>query len=254
MESLNAREGRRPVLSFAVHKSAPARRLALAASLAGAALLSGCAGSRGGPIPYNVTSFGQPDSPATTGLEEDYRIAPLDTLHIAVFQVPDLSGDFQVDLTGNISMPLLGNVKAVDMTTAQLNQRLAQMLGAKYLQHPDVNVGVKSSTTRVVTVDGAVRQPGVFPVLGPLTLMQVIAQAHGADDGANPHRVAIFRRIQGQRMAAAFDLLTIRKGQAEDPRVYAGDIIIVDGSKVKGVWQTALQSLPLLAIFRPFGL
>jgi polysaccharide export outer membrane protein len=223
---------------------------------AGLALLTGCAGDKGGPIPYNVspTVFGQPDSPASTVLEEDYHIAPLDVLHITVFQVADLSGDFAVDLTGNITLPLLGNVRVVDMTTAQANQKLAQLYGARYLQHPDVNVGVKSSSTRVVTVEGSVRQAGVYPVTGPLTLIQVVALAHGTDEGANPHRIAIFRKIQGQRMAAAFDLTAIRRGQSEDPRIFAGDIVVVDGSKVKSIWQTILTSLPIIGLFRPLGL
>jgi polysaccharide export outer membrane protein len=217
-------------------------------------LLAGCAGTRGGPIPYNVQNFAAPDAPSTASLEEDYKIAPLDTLHINVFQVADLSGDYDVDLTGTISMPLIGSVKAVDLTTKQLDDRITHLLSAKYLQHPDVSVAVKSSSTRNVTVDGSVRQAGVFPVTGRLTLLQVIALAHGTDENANPHRVAVFRTIQGQRMAAAFDLSNIRRGQAEDPRIYAGDIVVVDGSKVKGVWQNVLQSIPLLAIFRPFGL
>lgn len=244
------RGGRRPVLSAAA--SAASRRFGHATLLASALVLSGCAGTRGGKIPYDVTNFGQPDQAKTASIEEDYRVAPLDVLHINVFQVPDLSGDFPVDLTGTITLPLLGNVKAVDMTTSQLNQKLAQMLGAKYLQHPDVNVAVKSSSTRVVTVDGAVRNAGQFAVTGPLTLVQVVALAHGTDDSANPHRVAVFRTIKGQRNAAAFDLTSIRRGEAEDPRIYAGDIVVVDGSKVKSIWQTVLTSLPLLSIFRPF--
>lgn len=243
--------GLRLALSAAV--SAPLRgRRALAPMLAATLILSACAGTKGGPIPYNVTNFGNPDSPASKVLEEDYRIAPLDVIHVSIFQVPDLSGDYQVDLTGTITLPLVGNVKVVDMTTQQVNQRLTQLYGARYLQHPDVNVGVKSSSTRVVTVDGAVRNAGQFPVTGPLTLVQVVALAHGTDESANPHRVAVFRTIQGQRMAAAFDLTAIRRGQAEDPRIFAGDIVVVDGSKVKSVWQTILTSLPIFTIFRPF--
>ena len=175
-------------------------------------------------------------------------------MHISVFQVNDLTGDYDVDLTGTISLPLIGSVKAVDLTTHQLDDRITEPLAAKYLQHPDVSVAVKSSSTRIVTVDGSVRAPGQFPVTSRLTLLQVVALAHGTDENANPHRVAVFRTIQGQRMAAAFDLSSIRRGQAEDPRIYSGDIVVVDGSKVKGVWQNILQSLPIFAIFRPFGL
>src|SRR5438309_1836911 len=130
MNLSNLRGAGRPALTAAA--SAASRPLGLAALLAGAMILTGCAATRGGKIPYNVANFSQPDSPATTAIEEDYRVAPLDVLHISVFQAPELSGDFPVDLTGTITMPLLGSVKAVDMTTSQLNQKLAQMLGARY--------------------------------------------------------------------------------------------------------------------------
>ncbi len=53
----------------------------------------------------------------------------------------DLSGDYDVDLTGHISMPLIGEVEAANLTTAQLDEQLTQKLGEKYLEHPDVSVG-----------------------------------------------------------------------------------------------------------------
>jgi polysaccharide biosynthesis/export protein len=221
-------------------------------ALCAALLLTGCAGTRGGPIDYNVENFGRPDTPPVLTLEDDYKIGPMDTLAVTVFQVPDLSGDFEVDLTGRIAMPLLGDVKAVDLTTAQLDERLTQALGAKYLQSPNVSVRIKSSTRRNLTVDGSVRQPGMYPVTGPMTLVQAIAMARGTDDSANPRRVAIFRQVGGQRMAAAFDLVSIRRGQMEDPKVYSGDIIIVDGSNVRAIQREVLTALPILGLFNPF--
>ncbi len=230
----------------------PASRLRFAvASVAVLAVLGGCAGTRGGPIAYNQ-DLAAPDAPQVLTLGEDYKIAPLDTIRVSVFQVPDLSGEFEVDLTGHIALPLLGSVKAVDMTTAQLDTMLTQRLGARYLQSPDVSVGVKSSSRRNVTVDGAVRQPGMFAVNGPMTLMQVIAQARGTDENANPRRVAIFRQVEGKRMAAAFDLTSIRRGEMEDPKIFAGDIVVVDGSNVRAIQREILTALPILGFFRPF--
>src|SRR5688500_11438522 len=79
-------------------------------------LLGGCAERRGGPIAYSPSSCGVPDAPTVVPLGAGYKIAPLDTLTIKVFKMPDLSGDFEVDLTGQISVPLIGSVTATDYT------------------------------------------------------------------------------------------------------------------------------------------
>ncbi len=215
-------------------------------------LLAGCAEKRGGPIPYDVKTFGAPDAPTVVPIEQGYRIAPLDTLSVKVFKMPDLSGDYEVDLSGQIGLPLIGSLRAVDLTTAELDERLTAKLGEKYLQNPDVSVGVKSSTRRNITVDGAVNRIGAVSVNGPTTLLQAIAQAGGPTTDANPRRVAVFRQINGQRQAAAFDLTSIRRGESPDPAVYAGDIIIVDGSSIKELQKKILGGLSIMQIFKPF--
>jgi polysaccharide export outer membrane protein len=214
--------------------------------------LAGCADKRGGPIPYDVSSFGTPDAPELVPLEAGYKIAPMDTVTVKVFKMPDLSGDYEVDLAGHISMPLIGEVPAYGLTTAQLDESLSRKLGEKYLENPDVSVGIKTSTRRSVTVDGAVNKAGSYPVYGPTTLMQAVAAASGTREDANARRVAIFRTIGGKRQAAAFDLTSIRRGESPDPQVYAGDIVVIDGSGVKAAQKQILNSLPILSIFRPF--
>jgi polysaccharide export outer membrane protein len=218
-------------------------------ALAGLALAA-CASSRGGPIPYNV-QLGAPDSEVVQTIEADYKLGPMDTVHVAVFQVQDLSGDFEIDLAGNIAMPLIGSVRAADLTTAQLDDAISRKLSEKYLQNPDVAVTLKASTRRTITVDGAVAHPGMFAINGPTTLIQAIAMAQGTTEAANPRRVAIFRQIQGKRSAAAFDLTSIRRGEMQDPPVYRGDIIVVDGDGVKKTTQQILQSIPILGLFNP---
>jgi len=216
----------------------------------GLLILAACADTRGGSIPYDKP-LAAPDEVTFQTLESDYKIAPMDKLAIKVFKMEDLTGDYDVDLAGNISMPLVGQIKAANLTTAQLDDQLTQKLGEKYLEHPDVSVAIKSSTAHVVTVDGAVREGGSFPVGGPTSLIRAIAMAKGTTEDANARRVAVFRTIGGQRQAAAFDLTSIRRGEAPDPQIYPGDIIVVDGSKVKAVQKQILQSIPLLAIFGP---
>lgn len=218
-----------------------------------AAALTACASTRGGPIPYDdAGKFRAPDAPTVATLESGYRISPMDTVSVKVFRMPDLSGDYQVDLTGQISMPLIGEVRAVDMTTAQLDDTLTKKFGEKYLENPDISVGVKESARRSVTVDGAVKNAGAYPAAGDITLMQAIALAGGVTEDSNARRIAVFRTIGGQRQAAAFDLVSIRRGQVTDPKIYPGDIIVVDGNGVKAAYRQIINSFPILSIFRPF--
>ena len=185
-------------------------------------------------------------------VESGYRIAPMDTVSVKVFRMPDLSGDYQVDLTGQISMPLIGEVRVVDMTTAQLDDQLTRKFGEKYLENPDISVGLKDSARRKITVDGAVKSAGAFPSSDQMSLMQAIALAGGVSEDANTRRIAVFRTIDGKRQAAAFDLASIRRGEVTDPKIYPGDIIVVDGSGVKAAYKQILNSFPILSIFRPF--
>lgn len=227
-----------------------APRLFALLAVSGAVLLSACADTRGGSIPYD-RPLAAPDEVRFQTLESNYRIAPMDKLSVKVFKMDDLSGDYDVDLAGNISLPLIGQIEAANLTTAQLDDQLTQKLGSKYLEHPDVSVAIKASTAHVVTIDGAVKEGGSFNVAGPISLIQAVAMAKGTSEDANARRVAVFRTVGGQRQAAAFDLTSIRRGQSPDPQIYPGDIVVVDGSSVKATQKAILQSIPLLSIFGP---
>jgi polysaccharide export outer membrane protein len=229
------------------------RSLVAALTVAAAFLTVSCADTRGGTIPYDRT-LATPDTPKIQALDANYKIAPLDKLTIKVFKSDDMSGDYDVDLAGHISLPLVGEVEAANLTTAELDSKLTDLLGQKYFENPDVSVAIKESTSHVVTVDGAVGQSGQFPVNGPMSLMQAVALAHGTTEDANPRRVAVFRTIDGQRQAAAFDLTAIRRGESTDPSIYAGDIVVVDGSRVKAVERQILSTIPVLTLFRPLAL
>ena len=229
------------------------RAIGVLAIAVAAVAAAGCAETRGGSIPYSVSGFGAPDAPTVAALDSGYRITPMDTLAVRVFGMNDITGDYQVDLRGNISLPLIGDVLAMNLTPVELDELLTRKYGEKYLENPDISVGIKQSAGRNVTVDGAVHRGGMFPVVGPMTLMQAVALAGGVDETtANPRRVAVFRTIGGQRQAAAFDLVSIRRGEMTDPPVYSGDIIVVDGSSIKETQKKIFQAFPLLTIFRPF--
>jgi polysaccharide export outer membrane protein len=219
-----------------------------------------CADTRGGSIPYD-RALAAPDDQKFQTLPQDYRIAPMDMVTIKLFgehatdvtaaTSSSISGDYAVDMAGHISLPLVGEVEAANLTTDQLDDKLTELLSQKYFEHPNVSVAIKSSTAHVVTLDGAVQQAGQYPVAGPLSLIQAVALARGTSDDANPRRVAVFRTIDGKRQAAAFDLTAIRRGEATDPQIYPGDIVVVDGSSIKAAEKQIFQAFPLLTVFRP---
>ena len=225
---------------------------ALIVAIMGSLLLTGCFERRGGNVPYSPTGFSAPDKPAALVDADTRKIAPLDLLTVNIYQVPDLSSDVQVDATGSITLPLVGEVTAKGLTNRELSAKLVQLYGAKYLQDPTILVTTKQAATKQITVDGSVGAPGVYPIDQPITLIQAIALARGTSKDANPRRIVIFRQVEGQRMAAAFDLTDIRHGKMKDPQVYGDDIIVVDGSSTRSTLRDALSTLPIVGLFTRF--
>lgn len=220
-------------------------------SLLATSLLAGCAG-RSKDVAYNPSTFGAPDAPPPALSPTEQPLGPGDVVTVRVFGVDSLSGDQTVDQTGQITMPLIGAVPAAGKTTAELGQQLATQLGERYLASPQVNVTLKSFVAKTVTVEGAVATPGIYPIAGKTSLINTIAMARGTTEDANLKQVIVFRQINGERQAAAFDLTTIRKGTDPDPPIYANDTVVVIDSKNQRTFRAVLQTLPVVGLFTRF--
>ncbi|MCW3796569.1 polysaccharide export protein [Sphingomonas sp. BN140010] len=201
--------------------------LPLAALLA----LSGCAGGASLGSGSNAVQVSQalPAPTVTTDTTDfsNYRMAPRDQVVVEVFGAPELKREGEVDAAGNLSMPLIGSVVAGGRTPAEVSTAIADKLRGRYLRNPQVTVNITKAVGQTVTVDGAVRDPGVYPVTGRMTLQQAIASAKGSSDLANLDNVVVFRRVNNQQMAALFSLKRIRAGQMPDPQIYGNDIVVV---------------------------
>jgi polysaccharide export outer membrane protein len=227
--------------------------LIMLALVVGSCGLAGCNTSGGARTATETTASAAalppPDAPATS--QAEYRIAPLDTVEISVFQVQELQRTAQVDASGQILLPLIGHVAAAGKTARELEAEIAALLGAKYLQAPQVTVAVRESPSQRITVEGSVKKPGVFPVAGQTTLLRMVAQAEGVVDTANPSNVTVFRTVNNQRMSATFDLRQIRSGKASDPEVFGGDVVVVGESGTKAALRDIGRAMPVLGIFSP---
>jgi polysaccharide biosynthesis/export protein len=180
----------------------------------------------------------------------DYKIAPLDVVEITVFGVTDLNRTVQVSSSGMISLPLINTVRAGGRTVPQLEKDIASKLSKSYLQSPQVSVYVKEFNSQRITVDGAVKKPGIFPTTGSVSLLQAIALAEGLNDVADPSGILLFRTVDNKRLAARFDLKQVRSGKVQDPMLQAGDIVMVDESAGKTTLRSVKEVLPLSGLFQ----
>lgn len=209
--------------------------------------------SRSTPAPPPTVFKEVPSAPGPGPItQSDYIIGPQDNLEINVFQVMDLTKTVRVESSGMILLPLIGQVRASGRTVKDLSDEIAQKLGEKYVKDPLVTVTVMESASQKVTVDGAVTQPGIYPISGNTTLSQAVALARGTIEDANLRQVAVFRNEGEKRMAAVFDLSAIRAGRLPDPPVYANDVIVVDTAGGRRLLRSLGSIVPFLYLFRPY--
>src|SRR5690348_2031402 len=109
----------------------------------------------------------------------DYRIGPDDNLQVTVFNAPDLSQAVRVAADGDISLPLLGTIKAAGLTPRELELVLQALLRRTYMKDPQVTVTVTEMQSHSVSVLGAVKAPGVFQIRGTKTLLEMLSMAQG---------------------------------------------------------------------------
>lgn len=181
----------------------------------------------------------------TTPGSSGYRVGPLDILVIDVFKVQELSQTVQVSEVGTFSYPLIGDVKAAGLTVAQIEQKLQRDLGDKYLHNPQVTVLVKEYNSQRVTVDGAVKKPGVFPMRGRTTLMQALAGAEGLTPTAD-NTLVVFRQNGNERSVAKYAMSDLRSGAVADPQLQPGDIVMAPSSAVKENLDNLFKAAPLV--------
>lgn len=174
-------------------------------------------------------------------------IGPLDTIEVNVFGVPDLSRRIQVDSSGRIAMPLIGTFDAGSKTSEELAREIEQSLAGRYVRNPDVTVNLVSAVSQVVTVDGQVAEPGLYPVTNQMTLLRAIASARGLSEFADQKDVVILRTVDGQPMAGLYNIAAIRRGAYEDPPIYADDVIVVGDSPQRRLFRDFISLSPLLA-------
>jgi len=225
-------------------------RLRLYGALTVALAISACASPRFEGRP-DLTVFD--NKPLPEPVRQDlvipsrpYVIGPSDQLMIDVFGIDELSKNVTVDLTGQIAMPLVGAIKVSGMTADELTLDLATRLRKAHVRDPKVTVNIVTAASQVITVDGSVTTPGIYPLVGRMSLMRAIARAAGTTEFARENYVVVFRNVDGKRYAALYDLRAIRQGMYEDPEIFSNDVIYVGDDQARRLFRDLVTAAPLI--------
>lgn len=160
--------------------------------------------------------------------DEFYVIGSGDTLEIVVWKEPTLSGTAKVRPDGYITLPLVNEIQATGLTTAQLRKTLEEKYGG-FVSSPFVSIRVTEITSSEIFLVGQVIKPGAYVATGHDTVLQVITRAGGLTMFADYHNVKVLRRSGADVTEYTLDFEAIMKGDLKQDLVLRpGDRIIVE--------------------------
>jgi len=211
-------------------------------------LLAGCAAphkSGSALVPAPKEGAAEQIPVTKPDLRTEYRLGPDDLVRVDVFQVEGLSSKVRVNSSGDIALPLIGSVRVAGLSAQEAEDLIKSKLGERYLQNPQVSVSVEEFISQRVVVDGAVAKPGVYPLAGRMTLLQLFALADGPAQYADIHTVRVFRAgaAGGKKDSLLFDIDAIRNGKATDPILQGGDVVEVGEDTLKLVWKNIVETV-----------
>jgi len=154
-------------------------------------LLSGCATTGSTSKDVAVIPPVSDEAPEKVRITE-FILGPGDRIEIIVYRHDDLKRTVQIDTSGKITYPLVGDVQAAGVSIFQLRDRIRDGL-SKYIINPQVSVAVTSVQSQKVIVLGEVKNPGLFALEGPMNALEAISRAGGFGLDAKQNSVLLIR-------------------------------------------------------------
>lgn len=159
---------------------------------------------------------------------EDTTVGTGDVFDVRVFGEEELTGDYRVGQDGTIDFPFIGRIVVSGLEPGAIATLITtQLREGNYLVQPHVSVLVREYNSKRVSVLGAVRTPGTYPLRSGMGVVEAIGMAGGCTTLANRDATTITRNTNGElhRYSAPVDRIT--DGQEQDVPLRAGDIIRV---------------------------
>ena len=149
-------------------------------------------------LPKYTEHTAMANSNSAESLAQSYSLGPGDRLRVTVYQQPDLSGEFEVDPSGQVALPLIEPIPAKGMTIRGFQDAVAKKLAAGYLVNPRVSVDVINYRPFYIT--GEVNKPGEYPYVAGMNILKAIAMAGGYSYRANTGKVFLTRVNSGEEL------------------------------------------------------
>lgn len=178
-----------------------------------------------------ATDKGHADSPnskaaVSSGAVRGYRVGVDDELMISVWHEPELSQAVVVRPDGMITLPLLNDIRVVDLTTEELQAMLTEKLKT-VVNDPQVTVTVKAIRSLRVFLVGSVAKQGMYPLSSGLTALELIAEGGGLGPFAKAGSVYVLRTVNGKQVRIPFNYKKAVKGAGDNPILQPGDMVVV---------------------------
>ncbi len=171
-----------------------------------------------------------PTAPAgpTVKPPPDYVIGPEDVLGVMFWRDKDMTTDVTVRPDGKITLPLVGDLQAAGLSPEGLAQEITKA-ATKFIEAPSITVVVRQINSRKVFITGEVAHPGAYPLLAPMTVMQLIALAGGLSEYADKGSISILRVEAGRTLSFRFNYGDVSKGKhlAQNRSLKPGDTVVV---------------------------
>ena len=152
-----------------------------------------------------------------------------DELDVEIFDTPELSGTVRVSQTGEINLPVLGNVRVINLTANQAARKIeAELKSHGILIDPHVTVSIAEYSSQGATITGEVHSPGVYPTLGTRRLLDMIALAGGVTTMAGRTATIIHRNDPQHPHDVHLVANTDSLSAQENPIILPGDTVVID--------------------------
>lgn len=177
--------------------------------------------------------------------EEVFRYG--DQVIVTVNGFDEFSGIYNVDRSGQIFLGHIGQVQIAGLTIPEVQSKLHQNYNRCCLVNPNVSIEREGQEFGKIVVDGAVNDAGVFEIDNIITLSEAVALGGGASELANTETVMLARVINGERKVSPVNLKNIQLAGDVDPLVYPNDVIFVQDSAGRMIYNDFIKTIPLIS-------